>query len=346
MTTVADGLFQYGGMPVTPGVPVPFTGTAWWVDPVNGSDGNTGKSPSKAFATLYKAHASATSGKNDVVYLIGNGAASGTARLSTALAQSVDSTATTGVLTWSKDAVHLIGVCSTSLTSQRARIAPPTGTYTQATFGSGNFIVVSGNGCHFQNLSIYHGFSTGGTNQIALTVTGSRNAFVNVSVLGMNDAASANDAGSRSVKVGSAGSGENVFYSCFLGDDTTARTAANATVELAGGTPRNAFVDCVFPVLATGSGSGAFFVLGTGASCVDRFNLFKNCVFVSDINSTGSALTAAMSFTNAAPGGLLLVKNSILVGGTKWGDTNALANSYIDMPVVSAAAGGLALNPS
>ncbi len=33
MTTVADGLFQYGGMPVTPGVPVPFTGNTWFVDP-------------------------------------------------------------------------------------------------------------------------------------------------------------------------------------------------------------------------------------------------------------------------------------------------------------------------
>lgn len=211
MTTVADGLFQYGGMPVTPGVPVPFTGKQFWVDPVNGSDGNTGKSPQRAFQTLYKAHSMMTSGNNDVCYLIGNGASSGTARLSTALAQTVDSTATTGTLTWSKDACHLIGIASLANIFGRARIAPPSGTYTQATFGSGNFIVVSGNGCHFQNISIFCGFSTGGTNQIALTVSGSRNSFFNCGIQGIGDAASAADTGARSLKVGSAGSGENVF---------------------------------------------------------------------------------------------------------------------------------------
>ena len=50
MTTFADGLYQYGGMPVGPaGVPVPFTGDWWFVDPVNGADGNPGNSPQRAF---------------------------------------------------------------------------------------------------------------------------------------------------------------------------------------------------------------------------------------------------------------------------------------------------------
>ena len=44
MTTVADGLFQYGGMPV--GMP-PYTGNWYWVDPVHGSDGNSGRSPAQ-----------------------------------------------------------------------------------------------------------------------------------------------------------------------------------------------------------------------------------------------------------------------------------------------------------
>jgi hypothetical protein len=35
-----------------------------------------------------------------------------------------------------------------------------------------------------------------------------------------------------------------------------------------------------------------------------------------------------------------------LVGITKFGDTNGLANSYIAAAAVSAAAGGLAVNPS
>ena len=106
MTTFADGLYQFGGMPVSTGLPVPFTGDAWFVDPVNGADGNPGDAPNRAFATLYRAHLKAASGNNDVVYLIGNGASSGSARLSLALAQSVDSTVTVGTLVWSKSALH------------------------------------------------------------------------------------------------------------------------------------------------------------------------------------------------------------------------------------------------
>ena len=204
--------------------------------------------------------------------------------------------------------------------------------------------MVSGNGCYFANLSIFHGFSTGDVSQIALTVTGSRNTFANVNVFGMADAASAADAASRSVKVGSAGSGENLFVGCVLGGDTVTRGAANATLELAGATPRNSFVECLFQMDA--SANSPFHVLGTGADCLDRWNEFNKCLFVNDIKSGGTGLTAAMSLTNAAPGGLLLIKNSMTVGATKWGDTNALANSYVDMPVVSAAAGGLGLNPS
>jgi len=344
MTTFADGVFQYGGMPVTPGVPVPFTGNAWWVDPVNGSDGNRGNSPSRAFKSLYKAHAVAEDGNNDVVYLISNGQSSGSVRLSVANAQVVDPTATTGTLTWSKNALHLIGVGSTNNVAQRARIAPPTGTYTQATFGSGNFVVVTGSGCYFSNFSVFNGFSTGGVNQIAWTDNGSRNCYVNVNIFGMADAASAADAGSRTLKIGSAGSGENTFINCTLGGDTVTRSAANATIELAGGTPRNSFIGCIFPFQT--SSATVLGVLGTGSACIDRWTLFKDCTVLNNIKSTSTQMTAFASLTSASPGGMLMFKNTATVGVTKFGDTNALANSYIDMPAVSAAAGGLALNPS
>ena len=168
-TNFPNGVSSFG-VPVLPPAGQAFTGKVFFVAPgaANASDGNRGDSLSAPLATLYKAHSLMTSGNNDVCYLVGNGAASGSARLSLANAQSVDSTASTGTLTWSKDACHLIGIAAPTNVAQRARIAPPSSTYTQATFGSGNFIVVSGNGCLFQNLSIFNGFSTGGVNQIAL----------------------------------------------------------------------------------------------------------------------------------------------------------------------------------
>lgn len=343
LTNYPNGLSSFG-LPVLPQAGVFVTGNVYFVDPATGSDGNRGNSPGRAFATLYKAHSVMTAGNNDVCYLIGNGAASGSARLSLANAQSVNSAASAGTLNWTKNACHLIGVCAPTSIAQRARIAPPTGTYTQSTFGSGNFIVVTGSGCIFSNLSVFNGFSTGGTNQIAWTDNGSRNYYENVNIFGMADAASAQNAGSRSLKIGSGGSGENTFVNCVIGGDTVTRTVANASLELAGATPRNRFINCVFPFQT--SSADVLGILGTGNGCVDRFNEFRDCSFINNIKSTSTVMTVLASFTTASPGGLLLHKNSTLVGITDFGDTNGLANTYIDGGTVTAATSGIAVNPT
>ena len=71
MSMVSDGLYQYGGAPV--GLPVTIggngVGTYYFVDPTNGSDGNTGKTIKKAFASLDKAYDAVTSNNNDVIVL-------------------------------------------------------------------------------------------------------------------------------------------------------------------------------------------------------------------------------------------------------------------------------------
>lgn len=74
MTTVADGLFQYGGMPV--GVNMVSNkifstltkGRAWFVDPNHGAGGN-GRSPKSAFTTMQAAFNSVQSG--DIIYFVG-----------------------------------------------------------------------------------------------------------------------------------------------------------------------------------------------------------------------------------------------------------------------------------
>lgn len=74
MTTVADGLFQYGGVPVNSGLTISklfstaTKGRAWFVDPSQGAGGN-GRSPKTAFVTMAKAFASVGSG--DVIYFVG-----------------------------------------------------------------------------------------------------------------------------------------------------------------------------------------------------------------------------------------------------------------------------------
>lgn len=344
LTLFPNGVASFG-VPVFGGVAgVAMTGNYWFVNPATGADGNAGNSPAAPLATLYKALAHCIDGNNDVIVLIGNGQASGTARLSLALAQAQTPSATTGTLVWNKNATHLIGICAPTGIAQRARIAPPSGTYTQTTFGSGNLVTVTGSGCVFSNVSLFHGFSTGGTNQICWTDTGNRNAYINMDFGGMGDATSAADAGSRSFKLGAAGSGENYFQGCTFGLDTQTRGAANASLELAGATPRNVFKDCLF--LLDASASTPLHVIGSGADCLDRVQEFKDCTFLNSIKSGATTISEVISLTNAAPGGLIALKSCMTVGATKWGDTNALANTYVDMPVVSAAAGGLALNPS
>jgi len=349
LTNFPNGVTSFG-IPMVGNVPFGPNSVCWFVDPQNGVDGNDGKSPTTAFATLYRAQYAATAGRNDVVFLLGTMSSSsstaGTARLSLANAVSAAAVVgaavpTDGVLTWAKNGVHLIGVAAPSQNS-RARIAPPSGTYTAATFGSANFVTVSATGCVFSNISVYQGFSTGTTAQICWTDTGGRNVYDNCEFLGMNDAASAQNTGSRSLKI--SGSGESVFVNCQIGGDTTTRTVANASLELAGGTTRNKFVDCVFPFQT--SNAGVLGILGTGASCIDRWNLFDRCTFINNIKSTSTTMTVLGSLTNASPGGLLHYKDCSMIGIGEWGDTNGLANSYVDMPAPSASAGGLAVNPS
>ena len=341
LTNFPNGITSFG-VPVLGTIGgLPFTGNYYFVDPVTGADGNVG-TPEQPLKTLYGALAKCTAGNNDVVVLVGNGSSTGSARLSTALAQSINSAATTGTLNWNKDATHLIGVAAPTSVAQRARIAPPTGTYTAATFNSDAFINVTASGCYFANLSVFCGFSTGSASMIAWTDSGSRNAYSNVNIYGMADAASAGGANARTLKLN--GGGEHTFINCTLGGDTVARSAANATVELAGGTARNSFIDCVFPFQCS---AGTPLGLKVGAaSGMDRYALFKGCTFVNNIGSTSTSMTALATLA-ASAGGQVVIKNSMMVGVGEFGsDASSLAQIYVDMPAPSASAGGIGVNPS
>ena len=345
------GITHFSGLEVA-GVPtmgmsgLPLTiGNVFFVDYVNGQDGNSGAADAP-LKTLYQAQNLMTSGNNDVAVIVGNGASSGSQRLSLANAQTITPAATAGTLNWAKNACHIIGMTAPTLVASRARIAPPSGTYTQATFGSGNFVIVTGTGCIFANLSLFNGFSTGGVNQICWTDNGGRNYYENVDFGGMADAASAADTGSRALKIGLAGSGENTFVNCVIGLDTVTRGVANASLEFAGATPRNIFRQCVFPMSATNA--GVLSILGTGAACMDRYQIFDRCQFINAMSSGATAQTVIVSLTSASPGGLMLMDNCVFIGNasTNWGDTNALANMYVNGASPTAATNGIAVNPT
>jgi len=323
------------------GVPL-FTGNWYFVDAVQGSDGNTGAADSP-LATVYQAQNLMTAGQNDVCVIVGSGSTAGTQRLSTALAQTITPSVTAGTLIWAKAACHLVGMTAPTRVAQRARFAPPTGAYTQATFGSGTFISVTAQGCYFANFSVFEGFSTGGSSQIAWIDSGGRNYYENVDIQGIADAAAAASTSARSLKI-TGTTGENTFVGCTIGTDTVTRSVANASLEFAAGSPRNSFINCMFPFQT--SAAGVLGILGTGAACMDRWQSFERCTFINNIKSTSTAMTALASLTSASPGGLLSFKDCTTIGMTKFGDTNALANSYVDGAAPSAATSGIAVNPS
>lgn len=71
MTTFADQVFQYGGVPVSSGPQVPFTtGKTYFVSSVTGSNGNSGRKPSEPVATFDYAIGLCTAAKNDVIILM------------------------------------------------------------------------------------------------------------------------------------------------------------------------------------------------------------------------------------------------------------------------------------
>lgn len=341
LTNFPNGVSSFG-VPVLGNIGgIPFPGNYYFVDPVNGADGNDGNAD-LPLATLYEAHRRCTAGNNDVVILVGNGLASGSARLSLANAQAIDSSATDGTLDWSKDATHLIGVCAPTHISQRARLAPPSGTYTAATFGANALVNVTAAGCLFSNLSAWAGFSTGNAAFINWTDAGVRNAYVNVHFQGLADAASAQGTAARSLKI--SGGGEHSFTNCTIGIDTVTRTVANASLEFSGGTARSTFTECIFPFMT--SAATPLGIIVSAAAGSDRFQFFDRCTFINAVKSTSTAMDG-LSTLAASMGGMLVFKDCTLVGITEFGtDATSRGQIYVDGGTVTAATSGIAVNPT
>lgn len=302
------------------------TGNIYYCDPKNGIDNNNGQQATQGaingqgpVKTPLAGYGLLVSGNNDVLVLISDGTTSSTARVDAAF-------------TWSKNAAHLIGVSSGVNISNRSRIAP-TGTTT----AFANFFTVSGNGCLFSNIEWFHGFNTGTTAAICMTVTGGRNMFQGCHIAGMGDTASAQSSTSRSLLI-SGSTGENMFVNCTIGLDTQASNTTNASIELAGGTPRNQFINCLFPRYS--SSTGTLIGVVAAASAIDRFTLFKNCTFLNGLKSGGATLSAAFTMAASAGGMLVMDPLCMLVGISAFGtDATSLAQIFVGGPAVNSGAG-------
>lgn len=299
---------------------------AYFLKPSSGNDTNDGLSPDFPVKTWSKAHTLVTADKNDTVYVISE---------SNTASSTTDYQSAT--LTLSKDGVRYIGVNAGGLYAQRSRIAQ----LSTAT-GVSPLVTISGDNCYFEGIHVFHGVADA-TSLIAVSVTGDRNHFYRCHFAGIGDA-TMDAAGAASLSLSG---DENLFEECVIGLDTIARgTAANSEILFTGQATRNVFRNCIIPTFAEAN-THQFLI--AGASSLDRFVLFENCLFVNAVDSTATNMTEAFD-TNASQGGSIILRNCTLVGATEWeaGDTgNILIDGGAPAAGTAGSGGsGIAVEPS
>jgi hypothetical protein len=279
--------YQVGqfGMPLfgVAGAP-PFTGNYFWVDETNGSDGNTG-GPSDAFKTLTQALSRCTSGNSDVIFMTG----------------SVHVTAT---VAWNLNKTHLIGLSPPSQNS-RARIAIADTTLTTLV---SPLVNVTGAGCIFQNIEVFHGNAQATTGEVAWAEAGGQNYYKNCNFIQTGNTITASLGATRALTIAK---DENLFEDCTIGGDTSQRsTVTNATLEFLGGAARTIFKRCV---IQSWNGLSTNVQVLVQAGGMDRYALFEQCTF----HNFGTVMAVAITNTSGGgPNGNIILNNCISVGAT------------------------------
>lgn len=271
------------------GIPKGPDSNVYLVDPANGADTNLGDRWTKPLATLAAAYAKCVANQHDtVLYLAGSSGINMSA-----------------ALTWAKNHTHLIGLCAPTMAAQRARI------FQLSTLtGASPLLTISGSGGIFKNFYIFQGVDDA-TSLINASVTGGRNYFENVHFAGGGHATQAINGGA-SLKLD--GAEENRFKRCTIGVDTIAAATGMAGILFDGEAHRNVFEDCLLTMYA--GHAGAIFAEVADATGIDRYTIFKRCMF---LNTASTAMTQAF----AIPAGMgaprrIYLLDCALHGATDW----------------------------
>lgn len=284
-----------------------FGGDVYFLDAVDGADGNDGKSPESAIKTIEVGYAKLRDGENDCLVIIGTGTA-------------CNVTSATG-LAWEKSYAHLIGgTADLPGIGQRNKIiatASVDATYTMQ---------ISGDGCVFRNLNIQNE-NDSAEDSWAVYLTGDRCYFENVFFNGMLSTTAAARAGSGSLKIIN-GDGENYFKRCTIGTCNQARSTTNS--ELYINSSGCEFVDCSFMSSTTGSGTGHFFInaVKPGGAAQPSFTILRDCIF---INLYEVTMTDAITVTGTGTHWVFM-KGCMGEGFTGWTDTVTMLYSADPQP--------------
>jgi len=317
MTTVSDGLFQYGGVPAGMGSGIPTTfGKYFFVDP-NTTGAQTGDSMKNAFKYAGQANTAITTNKHDVVMFNANSA--------------INTAESNDEMSLTKNRSHWVGLGGGSrYLGQRSR-------WTMGvTTGSAIAIVQNtGVGNTFTNIK-FDSSDTLSTSLYAFADGGEYTQMTNCEIVKSTDL----DQTTSAYLLCNADSA--LYKNCAIGSLVHSRTVATANVLLArttisGKVCRDViFEDCIFLANSTSNTFGH--IRATGATDVERMLLFKNCLFNHAV--LGSA-TVALCFTYSAAQtqGITVVQGGGQVNHTALAKTSD--NVYfLGAPIATAATAG------
>jgi hypothetical protein len=273
------------------GIPRGPKSQVFFVDPVNGSASNTGKTWQSPLLSLEAAEALCTANQHDCVLFLAGATADNP----------------TATIAWDKSYTHLVGVGSELPgLGQRCRVVNAA-----ATVMHGPVITFSGNGCIIKNMQFGNEHAAGTATGVVL-VTGERNLFENVFFM----VPFATDAASYSLKI--TDGGENVFKNCTIGQHTCVRTAATYGLWIAlgagGANPtRNKFLNCEFLSWSSVT-THQLVTIDADITCEAFTVFFENCTFLNIVSGAG---TLAHVFTDGctAAGHRIVLRGWCFING-------------------------------
>jgi hypothetical protein len=308
-----------GGVPVAWGIDTIALagGRIFYVDPVSGADGNSGRDPDAALLTIQAAHDVTTTAKNDIIVLI-------------AAATANEPAAT---IAWDHTYTHMVGACAPMLMGQRARIV---GT---AALDLSPVVTITGRGCYFANIKFSNdkdADTAGGCVYIS-TSAAANCSFKNCS-FDITSATALARTDTYSLRI--VGASECYFDTCSFGSSSSDAAGAGYNVSIEEGAMRTVFKDCYFQTRATSSTSRVMVRFVTSTTAIN-YTLFDNCTFINTSTNHLVTMTDCFSVTGNATYGIVVKGNCQIVGITGWSDTT----TYVYVPNFTTTAVGASQTP-
>lgn len=316
----------WNGIPLWGGGSIPtMFGTHWFVDFVNGLDGNSGKSMRRPVKTLSRAYALATGGRNDVAVVNGNSTVS-----------AYECVEEDAMITWAKNKIHTVGLGGFGATDMSPRIIFSTA---GKLVDAAAVLKVTGWANTFTNLRI-NNWSTHGNAVTALWDAGEANTYSNCQ---FNMFENLGETTSSDVE---ARGDSTTWRGCKFGFDTLEVTAArqNLFIKGTGASARmknNVFEDCLF-IMDSSVATAAHIRVYDGNSLA-FMNIWKNCIMAAPIiTSLGTAVltNAVISHASANEGSLMFYMCSSNAANFCSAQSTGVTNRVVTYAPATSATGG------